>query len=120
MPRVARIGQRVRFRLTVTNVGSVTARRVHMVDIPPGAANLAALRSSTRARVSNRGAIWKLGRLAPGARRTIRGSVLITGGTPGLKTNLVAAGAVNAKLAGDRANTRLRAAQRGQAPAVTG
>ena len=120
MPRVARVGQRVGFRLTVTNVGSVAARRVRMVDLPPAAVALASLSSSTRARVVNGGAVWRLGRLAPGAKRTIRGSVLITAGTPGLKRNLAVATAVNAQLAADRADTRLRAAQRGQAPAVTG
>ncbi len=89
-----------------------------MVDLPPGAANLTALRSSTRARVVNRGAIWKLGTLAPGARRTVRGSVLIKAGTPGLKRNLVLATAVNAQLVGDRADTRLL--RQRQAPPVTG
>ena len=118
MPSVARVGQRIGFRLTVTNVGSVAARRVRMVDLPPGAVALAALRSTTRARVVNGGAVWNLGRLAPGAKRTIRGSVLITAGTPGLKRNLVVATAVNAQLVGDRADTRLRA--RRQAPPVTG
>jgi uncharacterized repeat protein (TIGR01451 family) len=118
MPSVARVGQRIGFRLTVTNVGSVAARGVRMVDLPPAAVALASLRSSTRARVVNGGAVWNLGRLAPGAKRTIRGSVLITAGTPGLKRNLVAATAVNAKLVGDRADTRLRARQ--QAPPVTG
>ena len=91
-----------------------------MVDLPPAAVALASLSSSTRARVVNGGAVWRLGRLVPGAKRTIRGSVLITAGTPGLKRNLVVATAVNAQLAADRADTRLRAAQRGQAPAVTG
>jgi uncharacterized repeat protein (TIGR01451 family) len=119
MPRTARVGRRIRFRLTVTNVGSVTARRVHMIDIPPGAVALAAMRSTTRARVLNRGALWNLGTLAPGARRTVRGSVLIKAGTPGMKTNLVAAGAVNAQLVGDRADTRLLRQQR-RAPRVTG
>jgi len=90
-----------------------------MIDIPPGAVALAAMRSTTRARVLNRGAIWKLGTLAPGARRTVRGSVLIKAGTPGLKRNLVAAGAVNAQLVGDRADTRLMRQQR-RAPRVTG
>jgi hypothetical protein len=118
MPRVARVGRRVGFRLTVTNIGSVTARKVRMADIPPGAVALAALRSTTQARVTRGHAIWRLGRLAPGASRTIRGSVLITAGTPGLKRNLVLAGAVNAQVVSDRADTRLRA--RRQAPPVTG
>ena len=92
-----------------------------MADLPPGAMALASLKSSTRPRVAGaRGAIWHLGRLAAGASRTIRGSVVITAGTPGLKRNTVFATAVNAGLVNDRADTRLRAAQRGQAPAVTG
>jgi uncharacterized repeat protein (TIGR01451 family) len=119
MPRVARVGRRIRFRLTVTNVGSVTARRVRIADIPPGAVALAALRSNTRARVLGGNAIWRLGRLAPGASRTIRGSVRIRAGTPGLKRNLVLAAAVNAKVVSDRADTRLMRQQR-RAPRVTG
>ena len=63
-------------------------------------------------------AIWRLGRLAPGAKRTIRGSVRIKAGTPGWKRNVVLATAVNARLVDDVADTRIRA--RRQAPAVTG
>ena len=50
---------------------------------------------------------WNLGTLAPGARRTIRGSVLISGGTPGLKRNVALAAAANARVADDHADTRL-------------
>ncbi len=108
-PRRARVGQRIRFRLTVTNVGSVAARRVRMADIPPGALALTSLKSSTRARVIRRYAVWRLGTLAPGKSRTVRGSVRIKSGTPGRKRNWVLATAVNAKLAADRADTRLLA-----------
>jgi uncharacterized repeat protein (TIGR01451 family) len=117
-PRVARVGRRVRFRLTVRNVGPVAARRVVLADVPPAAVALAALRSGTRARVVRGNAIWSLGRLAPGARRTVRGSVRIKAGTPGLKRNLVLASAVNAQLVTDRADTRVRARRR--VPPVTG
>ena len=118
-PRVARVGDRVPFRLTVTNTGSVTARNVRMADLAPGAVALASLRSSTRPRVvSRQGAIWRLGALAPGASRTIRGTVVITAGTPGLKRNMVFATAVNAQLVNDRADTRLL--RQPTAPAVTG
>jgi uncharacterized repeat protein (TIGR01451 family) len=117
-PRVARVGQRVRFRLTVRNTGSVAARRVQLADVPPAAVALAGLRSGTRARVVRGNAYWSLGRLAPGARRTVRGSVLIKAGTPGLKRNLVLATAANAELVSDRADTRVRG--RRQAPPVTG
>jgi hypothetical protein len=65
-------------------------------------------------------ALWRLRRLAPGASRTIRGSVRIQASSPGLKRNWVFAAAVNARLVQDRADTRIRAARRGRAPAVTG
>jgi uncharacterized repeat protein (TIGR01451 family) len=117
-PRFARVGQRVRFRLTVTNIGSVTARKVRMADLPPGAVALSGLRASRRARVARGQAVWRLGRLAPGAKRTIRGSVRIQAGTPGWKRNLVLATAVNARLVNDVADTLVRA--RRQAPPVTG
>jgi uncharacterized repeat protein (TIGR01451 family) len=120
-PKRARAGQRVRFTLTVTNVGSVAARDVRVIDIPPGAVKLASLQSATKARVIGGAAVWRLGTLAPGAKHTIRGSVRILGGTPGLKRNLAAATAINAKLAGDRADTRLlRSRARRPAPPVTG
>ena len=63
-------------------------------------------------------AVWRLGRIAPGAKRTIRGSVRIKAGTPGWKRNVVLASAVNAQLVDDVADTRIRA--RRQAPPVTG
>jgi uncharacterized repeat protein (TIGR01451 family) len=118
-PRVARAGQRVRFTLTVTNVGSVAARGVWLGDVPPAAVKLRSFTSATKARVVRGYAIWHLGRLAPGAKRTIRGSVRIAAGTPGLKRNIVMATALNAKLASDHADTRLLRPRRA-APPVTG
>jgi uncharacterized repeat protein (TIGR01451 family) len=123
-PRVARVGQRIRFTLTVRNVGSVAATNVRVADVPPAALSLAALRTSRRARVVRGGAIWRLGTLAPGARRTIRGSVLVKAGTPGLKRNRTLATAVNARLVADAADTRILAqgvqGQQQAAPPVTG
>jgi uncharacterized repeat protein (TIGR01451 family) len=60
-PKVARVGDRIRFRLTVTNIGSVTARSVRLDDVPPAAVALAALQSGTRARVERGNAVWRLG-----------------------------------------------------------
>jgi uncharacterized repeat protein (TIGR01451 family) len=117
MPRVARVGSRIPFRLTVTNTGAVAARDVKMADVPP--ASVASLRTSSRPRVGKGYAVWRIGRLAPGARRTIRGSVRIQAGSPGLKRNWVFAAAVNARLVQDPADTRIRA-RAAQAPAVTG
>jgi uncharacterized repeat protein (TIGR01451 family) len=119
MPRVARVGSRIPFRLTVTNTGSVAARDVKMADVPPASVAVAALRASSRPRVGEGYALWQIGRLAPGAKRTIRGTVLIQAGSPGLKRNWVFAAAVNARLVQDRADTRLRA-RAAQLPAVTG
>ncbi len=118
MARVVRVGRRVKFRLTVTNIGSVTARNVRMTDVPPAALSLSGLRASRRARQARGYAWWRLGNLAPGERRTVRGSVLLEAGSPGRKRNWVLATAVNARLAADSADARIRA--RRQAPPVTG
>ena len=108
-PRLVRVGHRVHFRLAVTNTGSAAAKGVHLLDIPPAAVTLVALEASARARVIRGDAVWRLGTLAPGASRTIRGSVRLKAATPGWKRNLVAAVAVNAKLARARADTRVLA-----------
>jgi uncharacterized repeat protein (TIGR01451 family) len=120
-PRVARIGDRLPFRLVVTNRGSVAARHVLVADVPPAAVRLASLRARGAGKVHRvRGhAIWRVGTLRPGETRTIRGSVQVKAGTPGLKRNLVLAGAVNAQLARDVTDT-LVLAQRRIIPAVTG
>ena len=120
MPRVARVGKRIGFRLTVTNTGQVAARDVKMADVPPANVAVAALKANRRPQRGGGYALWHLGRLAAGASRTVRGSVLVERGAPGIKRNWVFAAAVNARLAQDRADTRLRAAQSGRAPAVTG
>jgi uncharacterized repeat protein (TIGR01451 family) len=108
-PRFARVGQRIRFALTVTNVGPVAARNVRVADVPPGAVALGSLRTRTHAKLSRGNAVWRLGTLAPGAKRTIRGSVRIKAGTPGMKRNWVLATAVNSELVSARADTRLLA-----------
>jgi uncharacterized repeat protein (TIGR01451 family) len=106
-PRVARVGQRVPFRLTVRNVGSVAARKVLLADVPPAAVTLAGLRTTGRVRVVRGDLMWRLGRLAPGARRTVRGTVRIQAARPGRVRNLAFATAVNAKIADDRTDTRI-------------
>jgi uncharacterized repeat protein (TIGR01451 family) len=118
-PRVARVGDRVPFRLTVTNTGSVAARNVQMADVPPASLALAGLRTGTLPARRVRGnAVWRLGRLAPGASRTVRGTIRIEAGTPGLKRNLVLANAANANLVRDVADTRIM--RQRIAPRVTG
>jgi uncharacterized repeat protein (TIGR01451 family) len=119
-PRVARVGQKVPFELAVSNTGSVAAQDVMVADVPPAALTLAGLQSGgPPARLVRGNAVWRLGTLAPGARRTIRGTVAIRAGTPGLKRNLVLATAVNAQLARDDADTPLLVKRR-VIPPVTG
>jgi uncharacterized repeat protein (TIGR01451 family) len=107
VPRVARVGQRIPFRLTVRNVGSAPARNVLLGDIPSAAVTLAGLRTGSRVRLVRGGAMWRFGRLAPGASRTVRGTVRIKAATPGRVHNVAFATAVNAKIADDRTDTRV-------------
>lgn len=116
--RIARVGDRVQFSLSVTNTGSIEATNVRVADIPPAALTLTASRTTSRARIVRGNALWSLARLAPGARRTVRRSVLVKAGTPGVKPNLVLATAANAQLVSDRADTRVLGRRR--APRVTG
>jgi uncharacterized repeat protein (TIGR01451 family) len=107
--RVARVGDRIGFTLTVTNTGSQTATNVRVADVPPAALKLTGLAASSRARIIRGAAVWRFSSLAPGASRTVHGSVRIVSGTPGLKRNIVLATAANAQLAADRADTLVRA-----------
>ena len=117
-PRVARVGDRVRFSLTVTNVGTVPARAVQMTDIPPAALQLAGLRASAVPSRRIRGnAVWRVGPLAPGASRTVSGTVRIKAGVAGLRRNTVIATASNAPAVTDVADTRILRARR---PSFTG
>ena len=119
--RVARIGQRVPFRITVTNDGPVAATGVVLKDVPPGTMRLTGLRvsgASVPKRVRG-DAVWRIGTLAPGQSRTVRGSVLIASGSVGIARNTAQAAAANAGPALSRTDTRVLPARR-IAPAVTG
>ena len=115
--RIVRVGQRVRFTLRVANTGSVAATDVLLADIPSAAVTLSGLRATAKASIVRGNAVWRIGTLAPGASRTIRGSVKLTSAAPGLKRNIVAASAENAVVVADRADTRVIAPA---APRVTG
>ena len=82
-PRFARVGQRIRFSLTVTNVGTIDATSVQVADVPPAALTLSGLAATSGMRRVRGNAVWRLGTLAPGATRTVRGSVIIKSGTSG-------------------------------------
>jgi hypothetical protein len=75
--------------------------------VPPAAVTLSGLSATAGMRRVRGNAVWRLGTLAPGASRTVRGSVLIKAGTPGLKRNLALATAANAHLVDSRVDTRV-------------
>jgi uncharacterized repeat protein (TIGR01451 family) len=111
-PRVARFGQKVAFSLRVTNRGPITARRVLLRDLPPGTLRLTSLRASGKPRVVRGHALWRLGNLAPGQSRVIRGTVRLSSGTPGLKRNIAVAAGINTFVAHSVADTRILARRR--------
>jgi uncharacterized repeat protein (TIGR01451 family) len=118
-PRVARVGDTLQFELTVRNTGPDPARDVIVADVPPAALTLTELRADRRVQLVRGSALWRLGTLASGASRTVRGSVRLQAGTPGLKRNHVLATAVNASQVQNEADTRLLQ-QRPVTPPVTG
>ena len=117
-PRVARVGTRVAFSLTVTNTSSVPARQVKVGDMPPAALTLVGLTANLKPRHVNRGAIWRLGTLAPGQSRTIRGTIRIQAGAAGTFRNYTGATALNANAVFAHTDTRILNPP--PAPAVTG
>ncbi len=119
----ARAAARISFSLTVTNVGPIPAENVQLRDVPPGSVVLrrGSLRSTSKAQVAGGSATWNIGTLAPGASRTVSGSVVLASATPGKKRNRVFASATNAETVNAYADTRVRfIAQRRVIPPVTG
>ena len=118
--RVTR-GRVIRYSLTVTNTGTVTARGVVVRDRLPAGTFVAGV--PARARLSAGAVVWDLGTLAPGARVTVHlrlGTRLVA---PGDLVNTVTASARNARTVRARATTRILAAPvvaPRVAPAVTG
>jgi uncharacterized repeat protein (TIGR01451 family) len=118
MPAHARVGDRVPITLTVTNIGHSTAHDVGLHETPPPGGRIVAVGNHGSIQ-SDGTVVWNLGNLAPGARRTIHATMLITGA--GMQTDTAVASARNADPAFDVANVRARAAAPAPPPpAVTG
>ena len=115
-PAVASVGQVIEAKLSVTNVGRVTAKDVQLYDIPPAAIEFT-LQEASGAKIVRGKAVWHLGNLAPGAKRTVTARVRLDTAAPGLKRNVAAATATNAAQALGSSDTRILGAL---IPAVTG
>ena len=98
-------GRVIRYTLTVTNTGTVTARRVVVRDPLP--AGTFVVRLPARARLAGGAVVWRLGALAPGRRVTVHLRLGTGVGTPGRVVNAAAASAANAVTVRARAVTRL-------------
>jgi hypothetical protein len=117
MPARARVGDRVRIRISVQNVGRGTARAVRLFETPRGGR---IVRLGQRGSIRGDGtAVWRLANLAPGERQTVRATILVT--RTALHIDTATAAAQNAEPAFDVAPERVRGAVRRQPPPpVTG
>jgi uncharacterized repeat protein (TIGR01451 family) len=122
MPADARVGQEVRFTITVHNLGHGTAKGVQLHETPPHGMQLVSV--GNHGTIQHGTAVWHLGNLAPGASRTVHGKVRIT--HTGMHVNTAVATALNANPALSDAAVRARAAAHPPTPppppppAVTG
>lgn len=106
-PRRVVRGRVITYRLTVRNVSSRTARAVVVRDRLP--ARTAVTRRPSRARIVGRTVVWRLGDLAPRARRTVLLRLRTYPATRARVVNVAAASASNAATVRARAVTRVRA-----------
>jgi uncharacterized repeat protein (TIGR01451 family) len=116
-PRRVYLRQVRPWTITVTNAGRVTARGVTLTDRLPG--GLALAKRTGGVRVSNGTLSWRLGNLAPGARRSVTVQLWTTAGS-GWRTNRASARATNARLVSAGARTLLLGIPAPVQPAVTG
>ena len=106
MPAVARVGQEVTFTINVHNLGHATANGVDLHETPPQGMQLVSV--ANHGTIQLGAAVWRLGNLAPGASRTVHGTVRVT--QAGMHVNTAVATALNAEAALSDAAVRARAA----------
>ena len=121
-PASVRRGATIAYRLTVTNTGTTTARRVVVRDPVPDGAYVGTLPS--RARLSGGAVVWRLGTLKPGAKVTVTLTLRTRPKAVGDVLNVASASAANAATVHARARTHLLLPTRVKParvqPAVTG
>jgi hypothetical protein len=115
MPVRTMVGRRVPITITVRNVGTETAHRVLLNETPPGGGRIVSVAGLRATRLADGTLEWSLGNLAPGARRTVRATMLVTRAGPLRNTTVV--DGTDAEVAVDVAGARAAAAP---APPFTG
>jgi uncharacterized repeat protein (TIGR01451 family) len=75
LPAQAVVGNLVPVTITITNIGETTAVNVAIRDTPPAAGRF--IRTRGVAQRSDRGLVWRLGDLAPGATRTVHATMMV-------------------------------------------
>jgi uncharacterized repeat protein (TIGR01451 family) len=115
MPAKAAVGDLVPVTITIQNVGDDTAASVVLRDTPPGGGRIVRIAGFHGRHAKDGTVIWTLGDLAPGAKRTVHATMLIT--QTGTLRNTAIAGAGNAGSVVANAHVRVAAAV---SPAVTG
>ena len=95
MPAVARVGQEVTFTIHVRNLGHGTAKGVQLHETPPHGMRLVSV--ADHGTIQHGTGVWHLGNLAPGASRTVHGTVRVT--ETGVHVNTAVATATNADAA---------------------
>jgi uncharacterized repeat protein (TIGR01451 family) len=121
VPPRARVGTRVPITITLRNVGQHTATGVSLQETPPGGLRIVRVAGRNVTRHRGGAVTWRLGNIAPGARRTVRATMLVT--RRGSLRNWALASANNAGVVSARAALRARARaapRRPPPPAVTG
>jgi uncharacterized repeat protein (TIGR01451 family) len=117
-PATTTAGAVVPYTIVVRNTSTTIARGVVVTDTLP--AGMAYLRASRKPASLGKRIVWRLGALAPGARRTITVYLQAPSGISGVRTNLVQVSAQRAPIVRDSATTRFRRARAVLQPPVTG
>jgi uncharacterized repeat protein (TIGR01451 family) len=115
MPAQAAVGDLVPVVITVQNVGDDTAVNVALRDTPPGGGRIVRIEGLHGTHRKDGSVLWVLGALAPGDKRTVHATMLVT--QTGTLRNTAIASAANTDVVVADADVRVAAAV---SPAVTG
>ena len=115
--KAARPGDVVPYKITVRNRGKGAAANVRVCDVLP--AGLKAVRAPGAAKRSGQRVCWRLGKLAAGAKRTLRITAQVAmSAQPGKLRNTAIANARNTRRASDTSPVTVRSGPSGPCPGV--